>query len=111
MKTNQLMTVNLGKFGSVKIWHKTMMGKLEDVLEIGNSIREAKGLKPKRLDTYLRKKETWELILKVYNESLKSSSGIPEKVLRHLPKKSDESSWANAQKVFYQDLLDAIKKI
>jgi hypothetical protein len=111
MKTNQLMEVRLGKFGVVPIWHKTQMGKLNDVLEIGNAIRESKGLKPKKLDTYLRSKTTWELILKVYNEMLndgfitlddeKSISAIAEKV-----EEDKKSSWVNTQKVLYQETLD-----
>jgi hypothetical protein len=115
MKTNQMMEVRLGKFGVVSIWHKTQMGKLNDVLEIGNAIRESKGLKPKKLDTYLQSVNTWELILKVYNEMLndgfvslnskESFSEISEKV------EDNEKSFCEiSQKVLYQETLDDLPR-
>jgi len=91
MKTNQQMTVRLGNYGTISIGHLTRMGSADEILAIGNQIREEKGLKPKKLDTYLRRKETWEKIIKLYNVSLedekcfvnsrKSVSTIGEKVL------------------------------
>ncbi len=61
MKTDQKMVVQLGN-ATVKIHHKTMMGSLNDILTIGNSYRLAKGLRELRMDEYLNKESTWELI-------------------------------------------------
>jgi len=61
MKTNQKMVVQLGK-ATVKIHHKTMMGSLNDILAIGNSYRLSKGLRELRMDEYLNKESTWELV-------------------------------------------------
>ena len=49
MKTNQMMTVKIGNFGILEIGHKTMMGKVSQVLEMGNRNREAKNLEPVKL--------------------------------------------------------------
>ncbi len=115
MKTNQMMEVNIGKFGNVMIGHLTQMGKLNEILDIGNSIREQKGLKAKSLHTYLRSKNTWELILKVYNEENKKEFGEftkksdNEKEFGQMPKKSDSDNntfSANAETLLYQETLD-----
>jgi hypothetical protein len=45
--------------------HLTKMGKLNDVLKIGNIYRTEKGLSEIGLDEYLRRRETWEFILEV----------------------------------------------
>ncbi len=65
MKTNQMMTVQIGSEHTVKIGHLTKMGSLDEVLKIGNSYRSAKGLKEISLDEYLRRRETWEFIIEV----------------------------------------------
>ena len=44
MKTNQMMTVKIGK-ANVQIDHLTTMGSLNDVLAIGNSYRISRGLR------------------------------------------------------------------
>lgn len=64
------MEVNLGKFGSVNIWHKDMMGKADDILILGNNARILKGKQPKKLDTFLRLRDTWEFVIKVHNENI-----------------------------------------
>ena len=65
------MEINLGKFGTVQVWHKDMMGRLEDILILGNNARILKGKQPKKLDTFLRLRDTWEFIVKVHNENIK----------------------------------------
>jgi len=114
MKTNQLMTVRLGNFGTVSIGHLTRMGSADEILAIGNQIREEKGLKPKKLDTYLRRKETWEKIIKLYNVSIEEKKCFvnsrktynDEKFLGNCPK----SFSANAEKVLYTTLEDLPKE-
>jgi len=63
--TNQMMSVHIGKEHTVKISHLTQMGKLNDVLEIGNSYREANGLRKIEISEWLRKESTWEFIVEV----------------------------------------------
>ncbi|EJF05834.1 hypothetical protein ThvES_00021030, partial [Thiovulum sp. ES] len=45
MNTDQKMTIQIGKNHTVKIGHLSQMGKLNDVLEIGNEYRKEKGYK------------------------------------------------------------------
>jgi hypothetical protein len=81
LRTNMMMTVKLGKFGTLEIGHKTKMGSLDDILTMGNNARIAKGKQPKDLKTWLRMDNTWEFIVKVYNEEVKSSSAIGTELL------------------------------
>ena len=61
MKTDQKMTVQLGE-ATVTIHHKTMMGSLNEILAIGNSFRLKKGQRALKIDEYLNRESTWELI-------------------------------------------------
>jgi len=99
MKTNQTMCVRLGNYGTVTIGHLTRMGSADEILAIGNQIREEKGLKPKKLDTYLRRKETWEKIIKLYNVSVEDDS-------KNFLVNSPKSFSANAEKLLYTTLDD-----
>jgi alpha-glucuronidase len=42
MNTNQMMQIQIGKNYTVQIGHLDQIGKLNDVLEIGNKYREKK---------------------------------------------------------------------
>jgi len=64
LKTNQMMTIQIGN-GQVTIGHKTEMGKLNDVLEIGNRYRTENKLRPIKLEEWLRKEISWEFIIEV----------------------------------------------
>ena len=75
-----MMSVRLGSFGKIDIGHKTKLGNALEILEIGNQIREEKGLGKKTLHTYLRSKDTWEKIIKIYNEE------VAKKDFREFPK-------------------------
>jgi hypothetical protein len=68
MKTNQMMNVQIGKDYTVQIGHKTEMGKLNDVLAIGNEYRKKKGLREIEMREWLVKETTWEFILEVERE-------------------------------------------
>jgi len=75
MKTNQEMVVNIGDNHTITIGHLTKMGKLNDVLLIGNSYRRNKGLREKNLDEWLSRVETWEFIQEVeekYGDKVKT---------------------------------------
>ncbi|RKZ39702.1 MAG: DNA-binding protein [Gammaproteobacteria bacterium] len=85
MKTNQEMVVNIGDNHTITIGHLTKMGKLNDVLLIGNSYRRNKGLKEKRLDEWLSRIETWEFIQEVeekYGDKVKTEILGFEKFIR-----------------------------
>jgi hypothetical protein len=62
MNTNQMMTIQIGKNYTVQIGHLTQIGKLNDVLEIGNIYREKRGLRKVELQDWLRLESTWEYI-------------------------------------------------
>lgn len=51
MKTNQLMSVRIGDH-ELPIEHKTQMGSLKQLWDIGNSYRIKKGLTPMKLESY-----------------------------------------------------------
>ena len=85
------MNVNLGKFGTVDVYHKTMMGRLEDILVLGNNARILKGKRPKELHTFLRLRDTWEFIVKVHNENIK------------------KGGWAIAQENLKQPMLNIVE--
>jgi hypothetical protein len=63
MKTNQTMTIQIGKNHTVQIGHLSQVGKLNDVLAIGNLYREKRGLRQIELKEWLRKELTWEYII------------------------------------------------
>jgi hypothetical protein len=63
MVTNQMMTVQIGSFGNLEIGHKNMMGKVSQVVEMGNISRETRGLRSMTLDEVLSKQEFWEFVL------------------------------------------------
>jgi len=63
MKTNQMMSVQIGKDHIVKIGHLTKMGSLNNIFTIGNSYREEEGKKPKTMEQFLSLPDTWEFII------------------------------------------------
>jgi hypothetical protein len=65
MKTNQNMTIQIGKNYTVKIGHLSQMGKLNDVFAVGNKYRKHNGLREIEIYEWLRKENTWEFIIEV----------------------------------------------
>jgi hypothetical protein len=65
MNTNQMMQIQIGKNYTVQIGHLDQIGKLNDVLEIGNKYRKEKGLREIEIREWLRKESTWEFIIEV----------------------------------------------
>jgi hypothetical protein len=63
MKTNQMMEVKIGRNYTVQIGHLTQIGKLNDVLAIGNEYREKRSLRKIDLKDWLRLESTWEYII------------------------------------------------
>ena len=72
LKTNQMMKVQIGNFGIIEIGHKTEMGKVSQIIEMGNANREAKGLESIRLDRILEKQEFWEFVIARNTQIIKS---------------------------------------
>ncbi|EJF06097.1 hypothetical protein ThvES_00018340, partial [Thiovulum sp. ES] len=68
------MTIQIGKNYTVQIGHLSHMGKLNDVLAIGNKYRKEKGLREIEMREWLVKESTWEFIIKVFNEETKKSN-------------------------------------
>jgi len=101
LKNSHDMKVQLGNYGTVRIGHLDRMGSANEILAIGNQIREEKGLKPKKLDTYLRRKETWEKIIKLYNVSLEDKNFFVNSL---------KTFSANAEKLLYTTLEDLPKE-
>jgi hypothetical protein len=63
MKTNQMMQVKIGNFGTIKIGHLDQIGDVSQVVEMGNESRKEKGLEPITLDSLLKKQSIWEFII------------------------------------------------
>ena len=118
LKTNQMMKVQIGNFGIIEIGHKTEMGRVSQIIEMGNKRRKENGLKPKLLDHILNKSEFWEFVIarntlfyQNFNSlklrELKSADKmefIPYKISEQLSIKSDFTILDN-----YKDLMGQIK--
>ncbi len=63
MKTNQIMTVQIGHFGTLKIGHLSQMGDVAKIIEMGNRNRRAKGLNELLIEDILAKQEFWEFVI------------------------------------------------
>jgi len=63
LKTNQMMKVEIPNFGIIEIGHKTEMGKVSQVIDMGNSRRKLKGLREIELREILAKQDLWEFII------------------------------------------------
>jgi len=63
LKTNQMMKVEIPNFGIIEIGHKTEMGKVSQVIDMGNSRRKLKGLREIELREVLRKQDFWEFVI------------------------------------------------
>jgi hypothetical protein len=63
MNTNQMMQIQIGNFGTLEIGHLTKMGKVSQVIEMGNKIRKDKGLNELPLDNILERQSLWEFII------------------------------------------------
>ena len=100
------MTVKIGSFGVLTIGHKTMMGKVSQVIEMGNRNRKAKGLEKILLDRILEKQDLWEFIIarntqilrdsnSRYSRELKNSDFVEVNDLELISIQSDYSSLKN----------------
>lgn len=114
MKTNQLMGVNLGKFGVVHVWHKDMMGKLEDVAILANNANIMNGEKPfnvkKKVRDFLENINTWNFIIEVNRKRYENIDAIAfstnREILDQLPRMSNGK--IKYSEVFKQKLFNNV---
>ena len=82
VKTNQLMTVRINEDLTITIYHKSKLGKVDDILSYGNFLREQRGLRPIRMENILKKQDFWEFVIarntQNYKEMLKSQTSVSE---------------------------------
>lgn len=91
MNTNQMMTILIGNFGTLEIGHLTQMGKVSQVIEMGNKSRKEKGLEEISLDSLLKKQSIWEFIIS-RNTKLSIYSNSSESEELKIKVKSDYSA-------------------
>ena len=72
MKTNQKMIVKIPNFGDLTIEHKTHIGSVKDVMDMGNKLRIKEGEKPLVLADILRRRNIWKFIL-IRDEKIKQT--------------------------------------
>ena len=77
MKTNAILKVQFGD-QLLTIGHKDMIGKLNELVDIGNFYREQSGLSPMTMQDILRKKSINEYILMLENKESFKVGKIPE---------------------------------
>ncbi|HIO70962.1 MAG TPA: hypothetical protein EYG60_03435, partial [Campylobacterales bacterium] len=84
LKTEQMMRVQIGSFGTIEIGHKTEMGKVSQVMDMGNRLRQIKGLTTIPLEEILRRPGFWEFVIALdtqkfeYTEQMIKSGNIPD---------------------------------
>jgi hypothetical protein len=74
MNTNQMMQIQIGNFGTLEIGHLTKMGKVSQVIEMGNEARKEKGLEEITLDQILKKQDLWEFIISRNTQKTRESN-------------------------------------
>lgn len=104
-----MMEVKIGNYGNIIIGHKTLMGKVSDLMAIGNLIREIKGLQPKDLQVFLRRQSTWEFIAEtqvIFNQEEAMKSNDSNSVLTTQLDSIDFKGFLdNAGQVAYKPLM------
>jgi hypothetical protein len=80
MNTNQMMQIQIGNFGTLEIGHLTKMGKVSQVIEMGNKNRKEKGLNSILLDDILGKQDFWEFVISRNTQKARESNSgkLPE---------------------------------
>jgi hypothetical protein len=94
MNTNQMMQIQIGNFGTLEIGHLTKMGKVSQVIEMGNEARKEKGLEEISLDSLLKKQSIWEFIISRNTQKARESNSSDSEELKIRPK-SDYSELKN----------------
>ncbi len=83
MVTNQMMIVKINGFGNLEIGHKDMMGKVSQVVEMGNQARIHKGANPFTLDQILKKQEFWEFVIARNTQIVRKSKSSESEYLKN----------------------------
>ena len=113
MVTNQLMEINLGKFGTVEVYHKTMMGRLEDIAILANNANIINGEKTfdvkKKVRDFLENINTWNFIIEVNRKRYENIDAVAlstnREILDQLPKMSNDK--IKYSEVFEQKLFNS----
>jgi hypothetical protein len=101
MKTNQIMEVQIGNFGTITIGHLSKMGDVAQVMEMGNKSRKDKGLEPILLDRILEKQDIWEFII---SRHLKMTFKSNSRDSRELKMSPNVGTFEEVRKSCYLDL-------
>jgi len=104
LKTNQMMEIQIGNFGTIKIGHKTEMGKVSQIMEMGNRNREAKGLNQISLDSVLKRQDFWEFVIARNTQYMNISNSAESAELDFMNFQSNYSELTN-----YKDIAGQIK--
>ena len=70
------MIVQIGDFGTIEIGHKTKMGKVSQVIDMGNKNRVAKGLSKIEMKSILRRQDLWEFVIARNTQQIKLSKKV-----------------------------------
>jgi predicted nucleic acid-binding protein len=90
------MSVKLDKFGTLHIWHKNGIGRVSDILAIGNQYRSRAGANPiVELTSYLRKPSTWRTIIAIHNKMVEHQEENPNCSANSLQKLDIKETMAN----------------
>jgi hypothetical protein len=77
MKTNQMMTVKIGEYGSINIYHKDGLGKVSDVINACNYSDTLKGGKGNlTIDNILKSIEFWKYVIELSILEVKKSKEL-----------------------------------
>ncbi len=91
MNTDQKMTIKIGNFGTLQIGHLSKMGKVSQVVEMGNQHRERKELASLSLDTLLKRQDFWEFVVSRNAQILSKINSADSADLKSEPIQSDYS--------------------
>jgi hypothetical protein len=82
MNTNQMMQIQIGNFGTLEIGHLTKMGKVSQVIEMGNKLRQTKDLREITQDELLKKQDLWEFIISRNTQKARESNSVDSTELK-----------------------------
>jgi hypothetical protein len=91
MNTDQQMTIKIGNFGTLQIGHLSKMGKVSQVVEMGNKHRERKGLNSLSFDTLFKRQDFWEFVVSRNAQILSKINSADSADLKSEPIQSDYS--------------------
>ncbi len=82
MNTNQMMNIQIGNFGTLEIGHLDTMGRISQVIEMGNKLRTSKNLKEVSQDEIFKKQDLWEFIISRNTQIARESNSVDSTELK-----------------------------